>query len=451
MTDKFSQHFSGDETIAIVDAMDRSQAMIVFGLDGTILDANQNFLGAMGYSLDEIKEKHHRMFVDVTYAQSHDYQRFWDMLRQGKFLAAEYQRFGKGGREVWIQASYNPVFDSQGRPAKVIKFATDITAEKIKNADFGGQIAAISKSQAVIEFLPDGTILNANQNFLSAMGYSLDEIKGKHHSMFASEAYARSDEYRRFWENLRAGHYMSAQYQRFGKGGREVWIQASYNPIIDMNGKVFKVVKYATDITRQVMATKESEHLTGTVLHTIQSVAAAAEEMTASIGEISKNMASSNSAMSDIADKIGHADKIAASLQATAGSMESVVGIIRGIAGQVNLLALNATIEAARAGEAGKGFSVVASEVKTLAKQVAQATDEIARKIVELQEMSGKAAESSSAINRATGSVNQSVSAVASAIEEQSAVMYEISSNMQQASGGIDKLNLCIASIMKAA
>jgi methyl-accepting chemotaxis protein len=237
-----------------VAAIRKSQAVIEFKMDGTILDANDNFLKALGYRLEEIEGQHHSMFVEPTYRQSSEYREFWAALNRGEYQAAEYKRIGKGGKEVWIQASYNPILDPNGKPFKVVKYATDVTAQKLQNADYVGQIAAIGKSQAVIEFKMDGTVQTANDNFLKALGYTLDEIKGRHHSMFVDEAYRQSYEYKEFWAALNRGEYQAAEYKRIGKGGKEVCIQASYNPIMDLNGKPFKVVKYATDITPQKMA-----------------------------------------------------------------------------------------------------------------------------------------------------------------------------------------------------
>eukprot|EP01035_Chromulina_nebulosa_P005313 gene5313-7204_t len=247
---------------ATLDAISKSQAVIEFDLDGTIITANQNFLSLLGYELSEIVSQHHRMFVDPAYAGSADYRNFWDRLRRGEFNAAEYKRIGKGGKEVWIQASYNPVFGKDGKPVKVVKFATDVTAAKLASADAQGQLAAISKSQAVIEFNMAGEVLFANENFCSALGYSLDEIKGRHHRMFVEADEVNSPAYREFWERLGRGEYQAAEYLRIGKGGRRVWIQASYNPILDLNGKPFKVVKYATDIT----ATKAAVEMLSTGL-----------------------------------------------------------------------------------------------------------------------------------------------------------------------------------------
>jgi methyl-accepting chemotaxis protein len=237
-----------------VDAISRSQAVIEFTLDGTIVHANENFCNALGYRLDEIKGQHHSMFVDASYRQSHEYRAFWQKLARGEFDAGQYKRIGKGGREIWIQASYNPILDAKGKPCKVVKFATDITEQKKTAADYEGQIAAIGKSQAVIEFTLDGTIVHANENFLKTLDYTLEEVKGRHHSMFAEASYRQSPEYRAFWDKLGRGEYDAGQYKRIGKNNKEVWIQASYNPILDANGKPFKVVKYATDITAQVLA-----------------------------------------------------------------------------------------------------------------------------------------------------------------------------------------------------
>ncbi|MSR63059.1 MAG: PAS domain S-box protein [Planctomycetes bacterium] len=242
-----------------LEAISKAQAVIEFKLDGTILTANENFLTTLGYRLDEIQGKHHSMFVESSYRTSNEYLQFWGDLAAGKFQAAEYKRIGKGCKEVWIQASYNPIHDTNGKPFKVVKFATDITAAKLRNADYQGQLEAISKAQAVIEFKLDGTILTANENFLATLGYRLDEVQGKHHSMFVESSYRTSNEYRQFWSDLAAGKFQASEYKRIGKGGREVWIQASYNPILDAGGKPFKVVKFATDITAATLRKEAKE------------------------------------------------------------------------------------------------------------------------------------------------------------------------------------------------
>lgn len=225
--------------------------MIEFDMSGTILTANENFCRALGYELREIVGKHHSMFVEPGYASSADYKAFWTKLAAGQYDQQQYKRLGKGGREVWIEASYNPVF-RRGKPVKVIKIATDITAQKLKAAEDAGKIDALSRAQAIIEFTPAGEVLNANDNFLAALGYSLAEIQGKHHSIFCEADYARSEAYKEFWNKLASGQLIADEFMRVGKGGRKVYIQASYNPIFDLTGKVSKVVKFATDVTARV-------------------------------------------------------------------------------------------------------------------------------------------------------------------------------------------------------
>lgn len=235
-------------------AISKAQAVIEFNLDGTIIHANDNFLKVLGYSLEEVKGKHHGIFVEPNYRSSAEYRQFWEKLGRGEYDAGQYKRVTKTGQEIWIQASYNPILDTNNRPVKVVKYATDITAEKNRNADYSGQLAAISKSQAVIEFNLDGTIIQANDNFLNTLGYRLHEVQGQHHSLFVSEDIKNSAEYRKFWMELASGQYQSARFPRVTKTGKTIWIQASYNPIFDLNGKPYKVVKYATEITAQVNA-----------------------------------------------------------------------------------------------------------------------------------------------------------------------------------------------------
>ena len=411
------------------NAISRAQAVIEFNMDGTIVTANENFLNAVGYSLDEIKGKHHSLFVEPAMRDSSVYQEFWAKLRRGEFDAAEYKRIGKGGREVWILASYNPVFDEKGKPFKVIKFATDVTEQKLKTADLAGQLAAIGKSQAVIEFKMDGTIISANQNFLGALGYSLDEIRGRHHGLFVEQAERDDATYREFWANLNQGHYQTGEFKRIGKGGKEVYIQASYNPIFDLNGKPFKVVKYASDVTRQVLVRMGNERVRGMM----ESVAAGAEELNASVREISEAMVKSRETAMSAVGHVEAADGQAQRLSEASKSMENIIELINNITGQINLLALNATIESARAGEAGRGFAVVAAEVKNLANQAKQATDKISQEIGSLNIVSGDVVGALGVIRQAIQNVSEYVTSTAAAIEEQSTVTSEMSSSMQRA------------------
>lgn len=414
---------------AQADAISRVQAVIEFNLDGTIVTANDNFLAALGYRLEEIVGKHHRMFVPQQEQDGPAYQEFWSRLNSGHFQSGEFRRVGRGGRDVWILASYNPVLDEKGKPFKVVKFATDVTAEKLKNADLSGQIAAIHKSQAVIEFKLDGTILTANENFLHTLGYSLSEIQGRHHSMFVEDSERNGDAYRAFWSALGRGEYQAGEFKRVARGGKEVWIQASYNPILDLDGKPFKVVKYASDITKQVLVRIGNEKVRGMM----ESVAAGSEELNASVREISEAMTKSRDTALGAVERVASADSQAQRLTAAAQAMSGIVELINNITGQINLLALNATIESARAGEAGRGFAVVASEVKSLANQAKQATDKIGQEIDNLNSISGDVVSALTSIKLAIDNVSEYVTSTAAAIEEQSTVTSEMSSSMQRA------------------
>lgn len=367
------------------------------------------------------------MFVEPAYRESAEYRQFWAALNRGEFQAAEYKRIGKGGREVWIEASYNPILDRDGKPVKVIKFAIDVTRKKLEAADYMGQIAAIGKSQAVIEFKLDGTIITANQNFLDTLGYTLPEVQDMNHSMFVEPGYRESAEYRQFWAALNRGEYQAAEYKRIAKGDREVWIQASYNPILDLNGKPYKVVKFATDVTRQVVARKKSDY----VRNMMESVASGAEELNASVKEISEAMARSRDKANDAADRVEQADQSTKRLAEVGASMGGIVQLISDITGQINLLALNATIESARAGEAGRGFAVVANEVKNLANQAKSATERISDEIEGMRSVSADVVTGLCNIKEAIESVREYVTSTAAAVEEQSAVTSEMSSNMQ--------------------
>ncbi len=470
--------FKRSSEAKILEALSNSQAVIEFKPDGTIVTANENFLGAMGYALDEIKGQHHSLFVDPDYARSDEYAQFWRSLADGEFKQAEFRRFAKGGKEIWIQATYNPVVGAGGKVVKVVKFATDITEQKLRNADFEGQLEAIGKSQAVIEFELDGTIIKANDNFLGAVGYELDEIAGQHHRMFVDPTEAASAEYAAFWKSLAAGEFKAAEYKRFGKGGNEIWIQASYNPIRDMNGKPFKVVKYASDITGMVRerqrreeaqreidsqleeissivdnATQQTSTATDAANQTstnVQTVASAAEELSSSIMEISRQVKHALETTNEAVSEAQQTSGIMTGLSEAAQSIGEIVDLISNIAEQTNLLALNATIEAARAGEMGKGFAVVASEVKTLADQTAKATDEIGTQIADIQKTTGSAVKAINTISETVDNLNGISSSIATAVEQQSTVTQEITGNMQTAANGVQQITENVADIAQA-
>ncbi len=365
-----------------VDALERSLAVIEFELDGTIITANDNFLEVMGYTLDEIRGRHHSMFVDPELAASDAYRRGWEALARGEFHSAEYKRIAKGGRDVWIQATYNPILDADGKPCKVVKFATDITAVKLERAYAQSQIEAIHRSQAVVEFEPDGTIITANDNFLAAVGYKLDEIRGKHHAMFVEPDEAASAEYAQFWERLRRGEHDAAEYRRLGKGGQEVWIQATYNPVRDLNGKVAKVVKFAVDVTQQKRGQRETEamladakqvmskiasgdlssRVNGTYEGDFAMLAAAINGCAEKLTEVVTSIHSSAATLSNSAHELSEGntnlsqrtEEQASSLEETASSMEQMTSTVSqnaDNANQANQLARSAREQAETGGE----------------------------------------------------------------------------------------------------
>ncbi len=469
-----------------LSAICKSQAVIEFKMDGTILSANDNFLKTVGYAAGEIIGQNHAMFVDHSFTRADDYKRFWDSLRAGQFQSAEYKRLGKNGKEIWIQASYNPILDIEGKPFKVVKYATDITQSKLANANFEGQLQAISKSQAVIEFNLDGTIIEANDNFLMTLGYSMAEIRGKHHSMFVDEGSRNSPAYRSFWEKLNRGDYDAGQYCRVAKNGREVWIQASYNPILDTNGKPYKVVKYATDITKMIelikdlsdaanqLATSSSElnaaasemsqnsartndqataasNTSERVAKGVEEVATNTEEMQASIKEIARNANEASNMSSETKRQAISTNETIQKLGESSKEIGNVIKVISSIAQQTNLLALNATIEAARAGDAGRGFAVVANEVKELAKQTAKATEEITSKISAIQSDSSDAVKAISGIGHSIEKLNAIAGAIAASVEEQAATTSEVARVVRESNSGVQGITENVRSVSQAA
>jgi methyl-accepting chemotaxis protein len=395
-----------------IAAISRAQAVVEFTLDGKVLTANENFLKALGYRLEEIVGQHHGMFVDPDYRQSTKYRQFWEKLSRGEHHDGQHKWITKDGKEIWIQANSNPILDLNGKPFKIVQYVMDITAWKLQDANFAGQLAAISKAQAVIEFTLDGKIITANQNFLNVLGYRLDEIQGQHHSMFVDLAFRQSVEYRLFWEKLGRGEYDVGQYKRIGKDGREIWIQASYNPILDLNGKPFKVVKYATDVTKHVHA---AQALRAAVLETQEAVEAAKENdlseripvegktgdiealctgvnglldsMTSIVTNVIDSAEMIGTAASEIA--MGNADlsqrteEQASSLEETAASLEQLTITVKQNADnaqQANKLATSASDVAA------KGGNVVSEVVRTM-QEITQASRKIAEIISVIDEI----------------------------------------------------------------
>ena len=450
-----------------LDAISKSMAIIEFELDGTIITANEQCCAALGYARAEIDGTHHSLFGRSDVVGSDAYRGFWHKLGGGDFDSGRYKRFRKDGSDIWIEASYNPVFRN-GVAYKVVKFATDITDSVKKAADTEGKMTALSRSQAVIEFEPDGTIITANENFLAALGYRLEEIKGKHHSMFCEPAYVASPEYHDFWPDLASGKFMSGEYLRFGKGEKEIYIQATYNPILDADGRVFKVVKFASDVTERVktgqfiaaamvqvsdnaksidaaasevrQASDELAHRSERQAASVEQTAAALEQLTTTISDSSGRAHEAGELANhtrDTAEKAGsivsEAVEAMGRIENSAAEINKIIGVIDQIAFQTNLLALNAGVEAARAGEAGKGFAVVAQEVRELSQRSATAAKEIKELITNSDkhvetgvELVGRTGETLGSIVEQIKEVSVNVNAIVKASTEQSSGLREI-------------------------
>ncbi|MFB2552569.1 methyl-accepting chemotaxis protein [Ensifer soli] len=496
---------------ALVNALHRSMAIVEFRLDGTVIAANENFCRIVGYAPSEIVGRHHSLFVDPAEARAPAYAAFWSGLAAGGVERGQYRRIARDGREIWVEASYTPVLDGR-KPYKVVKIATEITAEKGRAAEDRGKLEALSRAQAIIEFTPAGEILSANANFLSALGYGLQEIVGRHHAIFCEPDYVASPAYAAFWKRLAAGDFVSDQFARRTKDGREIFIQASYNPILDAAGRVVKVVKFATDVTERTRVVKElgaglarlsvcnirqtidepfapefdalrqdfntsigafqetlekvltqttrlsgssqemrqaAEHLSDrsleqagqieqtrqaldTITETVRSSATKAKETRDLVRDASGSASTSGKV---VRETIGAMKRI----EAASREIGQIIGVIDEIAFQTNLLALNAGVEAARAGDAGKGFAVVAQEVRNLAQRSAEAAKEIGALIqnssrevgegVRLVDATGTAL---GAIETLVGAIDRNVDTLASASDQQARGLSEINEAVSQ-------------------
>ncbi|EAO7333069.1 energy taxis response protein CetZ [Campylobacter jejuni] len=366
----------------ILRSIGNTMAVIEFTTDGVILEANQNFLTTMKYSLSEIKGKHHSMFCLPEVVNSSAYSDFWKDLRDGKARSGLFRRIAKGGIDVYLEANYLPISDNNGYVYKIIKFANDITQRHYEMLDLKNTIAAANRSMAIIEFKPDGTIITANENFLRTMDFNIDEIKGKHHSMFCDSNYRHSKDYVQFWEDLREGKFQSGKYIRYGRNNKKVYLEASYNPVKNDDGKIYKVIKFATDISE--LAEKN-------------------DNLTQDGDRVIENTVSN---VQNIADMMSQSSNLVSSLNQQSDEIKSIIQTISDIADQTNLLALNAAIEAARAGEHGRGFAVVADEVRNLAERTGHSVNEITTTINSIRNVTSQVVES---IKSGLEDVNQSV------------------------------------------
>lgn len=380
----------------ILRSIGNTMAVIEFTTDGTILEANQNFLSTMKYSLGEIKGKHHSMFCLPSVVNSPAYADFWRDLKSGKARSGLFRRVAKGGVDIYLEANYLPISNTNGEVYKIIKFANDITQRHYEMLDLRNTIVAANRSMAIIEFKPDGTIITANENFLKTMDYNLDEIKGKHHSMFCDSSYRNSQAYVQFWEDLREGKYQSGKYIRYGRNNKKVDLEASYNPVKNDDGKIYKVIKFATDISAQVQRDEQK-------LHLISELAEKNDNLTQEGDIVIENTVSN---VQNIAEMMNQSSNLVSSLNQQSDEIKSIIQTISDIADQTNLLALNAAIEAARAGEHGRGFAVVADEVRSLAERTGHSVNEITTTINSIRNVTSQVVQS---IKEGLEDVNHSV------------------------------------------
>ncbi|NHI01212.1 MULTISPECIES: methyl-accepting chemotaxis protein [Oceanimonas] len=374
-----NQHFS-----ALLRAIRAHVAVIEFTPDGEVLNVNEDFLKVVGYTLEQVKGKHHQMFCEPGLVASPEYQTFWQRLRAGEHQQGTFPRITHDGRKIWLQATYFPVQDETGRVLKILKIASDITEKQHQLIRQQAVLTALDRSMAVIEFKVDGTVLSANDNFLSLMGYHLEQVVGQHHRLFCDEDFYRDHPH--FWQELAACEHKSGRFKRVNASGEEIWLEATYNPILDEQGRVERVVKFASDITRRVLQSRRNQQAS-------EQACEIAVKTSNIVEQGSNTLQTSVHLSTRVSQDLEQAMGIISRLNEQARNIEDIVATISSVADQTNLLALNAAIEAARAGEQGRGFAVVADEVRQLAGRTSRATAEIAQVVQQNRELTAQVSE----------------------------------------------------------
>ncbi len=413
-----------NESKSVLSAIYNHVAYIEFTPEGKVLDANDLFLDTVGYKREEVIGKHHRMFCDSDYAKSSEYSQFWQALQGANSTSGTFMRFNANGEKLWLEATYFPV-EVNGVVTKVIKIASDITKNYVQRKSQEALTEALDKALATIEFHPDGTIIKANQNFLSTVGYSLAEIVGKHHKMFCTDSFYQNNP--RFWEELSDGQFKSGKFKRITSDGSQIWLEATYNPILDNKGKVIKIVKFASNITDRI---KDNEAVSEAAQIAYESAVSSAQTAKTGSDILHDAIANSDAIVSQVLKSVD----LIKNLNEQSAVIGSIVSTISSIADQTNLLALNAAIEAARAGEYGRGFAVVADEVRQLAASTSSSTNEIATVVKNNQELTND-------ISKQITSVSDSSEQGRELIAKVSEVIQEIERGADAVSATVSKLN----------